>query len=174
MTARLTIVWGIPGAGKSTFARWLVSNKRFTHIDTDAGSPTAVDQAWQRTLPGHLTPEAFIEVVANHGHPVVLEYGVYVAPGATALLRRLQGLGADPWWFDGDRLAAFAAWRAENRAKPRDFKDEKWHEVVGTINANWQMVEQFFGRDRILRTIEAGPNHSPPETIYAAMLRVAA
>ncbi len=55
MTARLTIVWGIPGAGKSTFARWLASNKRFTHIDTDAGGPTAVDQAWQRTLPGHLT-----------------------------------------------------------------------------------------------------------------------
>jgi hypothetical protein len=115
-----------------------------------------------------------MEVVANHGHPVVLEYGVYVAPGAMALLRSLEGLGADPWWSDGDRLAAFAAWRAENRAKPRDFKDEKWHEVVGMINANWQMVEQFFGRDRILRTIEAGPNHSPPETIYAAMLRVAA
>jgi hypothetical protein len=170
--ASLTILWGIPGAGKSTFACWLASNKGFTHIDTDAGSATAVDHAWRRTLSGDVPPQIFVQAVARHGHLVVLEYGLYVASGAIALLQRLQEVGADPWWFDGNRLAAFAAWRAENRRKHRDFTDEKWHEGVNVINTNWRMVEQFFGRQRILRTIEVGPTHVPPETTYASMRRV--
>lgn len=73
---------------------------------------TAVDHGWLRTLSGQLTPDAFMETIANHGKPVVLEYGLYANAGGLAPLRTLQQLGPDPWWFDGIRPAAFTAWRA--------------------------------------------------------------
>jgi hypothetical protein len=170
----LTILWGVPGTGKSTFARWLADNRGFTHVDTDAvvmgrAKPTALTEAWQRTFDRAIAPAAFVETVARHGHPVVTEYGLWANAGNLALLRDLQQLGADPWWFDGYRLAAFAAWRDENRRADRNFDDEAWHRVVAVINANWQSLERLFGAARILRTVESGPRHVPPELTYAAM-----
>jgi hypothetical protein len=88
------------------------------------------------------------------------------------LLRDLREVGADPWWFDGYRLTAFAAWRKENPKAGRNFDDDAWHRVVDVINANRRQLEQFFGAERILRTIERGPTHVPRETTYAAMQRV--
>jgi chloramphenicol 3-O-phosphotransferase len=174
----LMILWGVPGAGKSTFARWLADNKGFMHVDTDAvvmgrGKPTALTNAWQRAFTRATAPAAFVEKVAGHGHPVVAEYGLWADAGNIALLKDLERLGAEPWWFDGYRLAAFAAWRNENRRAGRNFDDEAWHRVVGVINDNWQLIDQFFGAARILRTIEAGPTHVPPETTHAAMQRAA-
>src|SRR2546425_6523542 len=166
MTKTLIVVWGVPGAGKSTFARWLSNSKGFTHIETDVPVGTECDDAWRQTFSGKLKPEAFMNVIARHDHPVVLECGLYASPPAIKLLCGLKQLGADAWWFDGDRAAAFAAWRAENLYKGRKFNDEKWHEVVSVIDANWESIEQFFGHDRIVRTVESGPTHLLPETIY--------
>lgn len=47
-----------------------------------------------------------------------------------------------------------------------------WQRVVDVINANWHLLEQFFGKERILRTIEDGPTYVLPEATYAAMERV--
>jgi hypothetical protein len=174
MTKPLFVVWGVPGAGKSTFARWLSDTKGFTHIETDVERPNTVDNAWRRTLLRQITTEAFMGVAAEYDHPVVLEYGLYAVQEAITWLLRMQRLGADPWWFDGDRPAAFAAWRAENVLKGRNFTDQKWHDVVSIIDTNWQLIEQFFGQERIIRTIEAGLAHLPPEMIYKAMQRSAA
>ena len=52
--------------------------------------------------------------MAAQGHPVVWEYGMYVQPDTFDVIRRLREEGADPWWFDGDREAAFQAWRSGN------------------------------------------------------------
>jgi hypothetical protein len=171
------ILWGVPGTGKSTFARWLAENKGFTHVDTDAivtgrAKPTPLTGAWQRTYDRKLTPAAFMDLVLKQGRPVVAEFGLWAYPRNITLLSDLQQLGADPWWFDGYRLAAFAAWRKENPRAGRILEDEAWHRVVDVINANWRELEQFFGAERILRTIECGPTHVPPETTYAAMQRV--
>src|SRR5579864_3933811 len=172
----LMILWGVPGAGKSTFARWLADNKGFTHVDTDAvvmgrAKPSTLTEAWQRTFSRATAPAAFVEKVAGHGHPVVAEYGLWANDGNIALLRDLQQLGADPWWFDGARLAAFSAWRDENRRAGRNLGDGLWHQVVAEINKNWQSLDKFFGAARIVRTIETGPTHIPPETTYAAIER---
>jgi hypothetical protein len=141
------------------------------HVETDAFGETEIEVALQRTFLRELTPQAFMNLVAKHDRPIVLEYGVYAYPPAIALLRELKQLGAEPWWFDGDRDAAFAAWRDENVLKGRNFTDQKWHEVVGIINANWRLVEQFFGPNRIIRTIEAGPVRLALDEIYAMMGR---
>jgi adenylate kinase family enzyme len=41
----LMVLWGVPGTGKSHFARWLVANKGYVHAETDAGLAAALQQA---------------------------------------------------------------------------------------------------------------------------------
>ena len=165
---KLMILWGVPGTGKSTFAGWLRDNKGFTHVDTDAvatgrAKPTVLTQAWEGTYERKFAPAAFIEAIAKHGRPVVAEYGLWANAGNIELLRNLQQRGADPWWFDGYRLAAFAAWHNENPRSRPHLDDGAWQRVVDVINANWQLLEQFYGKERILRTIENGPSYASPE-----------
>jgi hypothetical protein len=120
------------------------------------------------------TPEHYIRAkqfmkVANYNpQPVVLEYGMFAYPDAIELLGTLRDAGAESWWFDGDRTAAFAAWQSENIKSSREFVDEQWHNVVKIIDANMQLIFAFFGPN-MARTIEAGPRHVPPEETLAAM-----
>lgn len=73
-----------------------------------------------------------------------------------------------PGGFDGDRTAAFNAWKAENAKASRNMSDLKWHEVVGIIDANMASLHEYFA-DRIRRTIDAGPKHVPPDETFNAM-----
>ncbi len=151
------ILWGIPGAGKSTFARWLADHKGFTHAETDQGAAAAIQHV----------------AAAQPGQPVVWEYGMWVQPDTVETVHKLKSFGAEPLWFDGDRHAAFQAWRNENITSNRPYPDQLWRDVVQKIIDNWLLVEQLFGPERILRTIESGPTHISPETIYATTERVA-
>lgn len=155
----LMVVWGVPGSGKSHFARWLVANKGYAHAETDAGLQAALEQA---------------SVALERGRPAVIEWGVYVEPNAIGTVRQWRDQGADPWWFDADpRAAAFHAWKLENRRRSRSFNDKKWYEVVDVIVRNWHLVEHFFGPDRILypvtRARDGGPQHLKGEEIDALM-----
>ena len=84
------------------------------------------------------------------------------------LLNRLRALGAEPWWFDGDRTAAKEAWLEENRKSRRAFEDWKWDEVVAVVNNNWRLIEENLG-ERVIRTIESGRYHIPPAETYRRM-----
>lgn len=90
---RVLILWGVPGTGKSTFAKYLVEERSYLHIDTDLGGAGENKAAKARHYP----------------QPVVIEYGMFTDAYGLALLGRLRDAGADVWWFDGDRAAAFAA-----------------------------------------------------------------
>lgn len=169
---RVLILWGVPGVGKSTYARWLRDDKDFTYIDTDshgAGSGR-IARAWRALLDGHSTPEQFMEVARYSPSPVVVEFGMYANPSGIAALDRFRKAGAEAWWFDGNRDAALVAWRAENVKGSRYFPtgDAKWHEVVGVINANAEQIHEFFGA-HIVRTIEAGPVHIEPDVTFSQM-----
>ena len=73
------VVWGVPGSGKSHFARWLVASKGYVHAETDAGLEAALQEAG---------------VALEQGRPAVIEWGVYVEPAAIATVRRPLALRA--------------------------------------------------------------------------------
>lgn len=150
----LTIIWGVPGTGKSHFARWMAQHKGFRHAETEVVL-NAVDQAlaW-----------------AEQGQPVVLEWGLFVQRDTIEIVRQWQKGGADLWWFDGDpRAAAFQAWKLENRKRGRPYTDDLWYRMVGRINENWLLVQDLFGSARILYTVRTGPTHLTEDAIYKLM-----
>ena len=169
---RVLILWGVPGTGKSTFAKYLVENHGYAHIDTDAGGAgdSRAAKAWQAVLNGTGTPEEFVKLARYDPQPVVMEYGLFANDQGIGLLGRLRKAGAEAWWFDGDRKAAFRAWQDENAKARPDFVDPMWHNVVAVIDANYASLEAFFGT-KMVRTIEAGPVHSAPEETFNAMFR---
>ncbi len=163
----LLVLWGVPGAGKSCYADWLVRERGFMRVDTDsmgAGS-NPVEWAWRGVIDGQTTPGIFLNVVARQPQPVVVEYGVFVQPGSVGLLTALCDAGAQAWWFDGDREAARQSWRQANVGLGRDFPEDLWDNVVGVINANRHLLAAL----NQLCTVMPGPRHLSPETIFATM-----
>jgi hypothetical protein len=162
------LTWGIPGVGKTTFANWLVSERGFVRIDSDyPNAASRLDQLWRGVLRNAVTAAGFI-AAASAARPVIVELGLYARPGTFDFLRRMTAAGADAWWFDGDRDEAFKAWLKD--APARGMQRERWEEVVSVIRDNWKLIEDFFG-PRIVRTIEAGPAHVPPEQTYKTIFR---
>jgi len=127
---RVLILWGVPGAGKTTFADWLVDNKGFIRIDSDLGGAgnSKPAMAWRAFLNRSGTPETFMKVAGYSQQPIVLELGMYATLGAIELLEQLRQAGSEVWWFDGDRDEAFKAWKLENRKSGRTFDtgERKW------------------------------------------------
>jgi hypothetical protein len=167
---RLLILWGAPGTGKSTFARYLVDHHGYVHIDTDVGGAghSKAAKAWQALLTGQGAPEDFVKSALYNPQRVVVEYGMFANRDGINLLARLRDAGAVPGWFDGDRQPAFRAWRQENAKARPHFTDPMWHSVVAVIDANMAALKDFFGAN-MARTIEAGPQHVAPDVTFGAM-----
>jgi len=167
---RVLILWGVPGTGKSTYAKHLVKHHGYVHIDTDVGGAgeSKAAKAWRAVLNGQGTSEDFVKIASYNPEPVVMEYGMFANPQGRELLRRLRDAGAEPWWFDGDRVAAFKVWQEENKKARPTFVDPMWHNVVRVIDENYAALKDFFG-DNMVRTIEAGPTHVPPEDTFKTM-----
>jgi hypothetical protein len=162
----LLVTWGIPGVGKTTFANWLVKEKGFKRVDSDYPNPaSALDQWWLSLRARKVTVPAFVAEMRRRG-PVVLEFGMYAGEGGVNAIAQLVAAGAIAWWFDGDRDEAFRAWSRD--ALGRGMALAKWEEVVSVIRGNWSMIQRFFD-SHIVRTIEAGPVHVPPEDTYRAI-----
>jgi hypothetical protein len=171
LTEPVLIIWGVAGTGKSTFARWLRDRRGFHYIDTDTvGSSSAgpLEAAWVATFNRLTPPDSFLAKAARYGRPLVAEYGLWANSENIALLSQLRDGGAVTWWFDGDRDAAFDAWRAENKRSSRAFPDQLWRDVVGMINANWQLLASFYDL-RMVQTVRPGPAHLLPEDIYEVL-----
>ena len=151
----LMVIWGVPGSGKSTFARWLVNSHGYLHAETDAGAD--VNHAL---------------VLARRGYKVVIEWGAWARQDAIDFVSGWAAEGAQAFWFNGDRDAAFKAWRHENVKSHRPYPDQLWHDVVGEIDRNWSLLQDLFGSDRMLRTVLGGPVHVPPEETYAKMEQI--
>ena len=128
-----------------------------------------MERGWNATFDRQMPPETFMDLVASHDHPVVVEFGLWAWPANIKLLSEIEQAGAEPWWFFGDRMASKQAWREENRVSSRPFPDGLWNEVVEAMDTNWRMIAKLFGQRRMLRTVEAGPVHLPPDSIYGAM-----
>jgi hypothetical protein len=150
----------------------MVEHEGFEHIDTDslAGHPfTALEHLWVEVVRRGAPAESLVSAVLAYPRAVVIEFGLWATPDNIGLMRDLKSSGASTWWLDGDREAAFQAWRNENVRSGRPFSEALWAEVVSVIDTNWALLEELYG-SAILRTVEAGPVHAPLEATFAAML----
>lgn len=129
---------GIPGTGKSAFARWLNTQYGFFHFDVDREGSFNLDE--------------ILGLMHLHNR-LVLDWGFGVwdlLEPSLAVISQLQRRGMVSWWFDGDRNAALMGFLAAG--KP----GQEWIAQVQGIDAGRKrIVEAFAGRQ--LRVIDAGP-----------------
>ena len=149
------LIWGVSGAGKSRYCRWLV-RRGYSYLDNDTiaqrmadGTSNALERFWMSTHIGQTLPEEFIK--SFEGKRVVVEFGARPDEGSLALLRRLIELGANAWWFDGDRKAALESWLDRDVPVPEEY----WRIQTRAVEAAWPRIAEIFP-SRIVRTIGPG------------------
>jgi hypothetical protein len=148
---RPLLITGLPGSGKSEFAEAL-HDLGWTFLEGDRADrwPDDVHDAWDRALDGD--DAGLLDVARRNPGGLVIEWGFPADRLPT--IKSLISRGYECWYFDGDRAAAFEAWR---NAKPT--RPEGWfHEQVDGLAAIQHRIEEVFGARRTM-TIEAGPIH---------------
>lgn len=160
---RIVLVCGIPGAGKTTYSKWLAQQKGFDHLDFDEllsgrGTPA------QLQLIGLLktSPKDFVHRLSRRGCTVI-DWGFPLA--SIPLIRELQERGISVWWFDGDREAALQSFTARGTVSREAFRNQ-----MGAIEKGWNQIKEIIG-ERVIKTVAAGPTHLAPEKIFVEMFR---
>lgn len=128
---------GIPATGKTTFSRWLVSERGYVRCPSG-----------EEIGPQFLRE---IEEAIESGAPVVVEAGFL--EGGFTLVENLTNEGFEFWWFDGDRDAALTNFlnRVGHPATAQDYTTYLAH-----VERHWERYSEHFG-DRRLDVI-SGPN----------------
>lgn len=163
----LILLWGVSGAGKSTYGRWLRDIHEYTFVEHDEaagdrGPVTKADREWLAMCGGRIRPVGF--ALSRRGEPTVVEVGFRPSTEIFGLLFELVDSGASAWWFDGDRDGAFGNWH--RREKPVD--DVFWHVQMGYVDRNWPAIAELF-RTRIVRSVGPGGVTLLPEQLDRLM-----
>ena len=154
---RPLLITGLPGSGKSEFGEAL-RDLGWTFLEGDRADswPDDVHGAWDLALEGD--DARLLEQAARHPRGLVVEWG-FPADHLPTIMS-LIGRGYECWYFDGDRSAAFEAWK---RAKPG--RPEGWfHEQVDGLAGIQDKIEEVFGARRLI-TVEPGPSHTSTEDL---------
>lgn len=152
------LVWGLSGAGKSRYCRWL-SERGYLYLDNDTiaqrindGTASELEQLWMAMRVEQVSTRDFFHAMANRR--VVAELGARPDDRSLVQLRLLMDLGASAWWFDGDRSAARESWL--DRDVPVD--EEFWRIQTAWVDMAWREIAAIF-RSRIVRTVGPGRAH---------------
>ena len=139
------LIAGIPGAGKSTFGRWLADEHNLDHIDLDR-EPYRLD-------PTTWAPRT------------VLDWGFLLA--TLPFVRSLVADGVEHWWFDGDRDAAHESFGSR---KDHPGNEGAWRIQLAAVEEHWDEIAALFA-GRIIDVISAGPTYVSNEERLAEMQR---
>lgn len=99
---RRWLITGIPGTGKTTLGEWLAAHREFVHLDFED------DVLLARVVAG---PDAFIRRVESDKRDTVINWGFDPVPYKIEFVLYLKMHQFKLLWFDGNREAAFRAFR---------------------------------------------------------------
>lgn len=153
---------GRPGSGKTEFCHWLEVNRGIKHLETD---DHAVWAAWAPRLLVNdaIQPQATHEFAVRTFSGVVVEWGFM--PQYLPQVRLLARAGFDAWFFDADEPTARQLWRARRPAEPW----EPYEAQNERLQQSWRVLTHFY-RERMIRTVEAGPVFKSFDEIAAILL----
>lgn len=151
------LISGIPGTGKTTFARWLEE-----------------EHAYRRCSRDELNGAQFLHCVehalsaADH---VVIDWGFVASdPGFSVdfpvVQRLVNEFAFEHWWFDGDRHAALASFLSRGTVVR-----EAWDAQLAGIERHWAEIAVYFS-GRILNVVSDGPRYAAQEEILASLMAV--
>jgi len=151
VSEQLIILSGIPGTGKSTYSHWLHECYDFTHHDVDVMGLPSDSLLDSRRL------------VVDWGFPAI-------EPRLTtclALIGTWTDLGAELWWFDGDREAALQSFLYRGTV-PRS----AWNVQMRGIVENWERISKVVGERvvDVIRQTDRLSNHAIFEQMFPSGL----
>ena len=154
-TADVLLIFGMPGTGKTTYSKWLVSHG-WGRIQAD-GAPRQDMEAIRAAILGDATP--FLKRRAARPAGFVVEWGHPIPE----VVWRVVALGYNAWFFGGDRNAALLSWLARHTEMQGDAG--LWHYQVACLEETWPEVCAAFG-PKMIATVFPGPRHLPPPEIH--------
>jgi hypothetical protein len=158
----LLLISGQPGAGKSTYCRWLEKEHGYTHVETDAEW-----SAWGRLLTTDLDEIGPARDVRNrlrqYGPNVALEWGFLRE--MMPRVRQLIMIGLEPWWFRADEKVAFQHYMCRSGPASAEAYQSQLEKIAGGL----QEIEKVY-RGRILNVLNADGTRMSAEEILAEML----
>jgi len=154
------LISGIPGSGKTRYAKWLEGHGWRVESDRLGPSSDSLSEGFRRAVEGDDGP---LLEAAGESPGLVVEWGfpVQALPLVEAMIRR----GYKAWYFEGDRDAALTAWTS-NWASVQP-KENWWAQVAG-LDSVLPRIRAIYV-NRIIRTVEAGPTHLAEPDIHKLM-----
>jgi hypothetical protein len=155
----LFVISGRPGAGKSTYCRWLAEHRGYVHVETDIEWDT-----WGQLL-GQMDDASAVDVrnrIRSLGPNVVFEWGFIVA--LVQRIAQLRMTGVQPWWFDGD----IEATRQSYLQRMGPVSIPAYEAQAAAIEASWPQIQRMY-RGHIVNVVSAGPTYLSPEEISATL-----
>lgn len=154
---RLVLISGIPATGKTCFGDWLARRHGFLHVDLE-DSPLSGDVL-------RMEAGAFMDKACAGRSEVVVTWGFPPDRACIAKIRELHAAGLVPWWFDGDRQAAFESFR-DRPGHPGTVP--AWVLQLARIDAAWPEIVDLYGERRI-DVIRPGRSYLDHEEIFSRM-----
>jgi hypothetical protein len=164
MLPSLLLIAGVPGAGKSSFVRWLDREQGFSALrwDEEADRP-AIEAVLALALANESAKAQAL--IRRLGERVVIEYGFQ--PGQSDHhVEALKRIGFDAWWFDVDSYDdALKAFR--KREGPTD--EEAFKRQVALIRSHRARIQRLFA-DRFIVTLRQS-KHLVPEDVWSEIVK---
>ena len=156
---KIVLLSGIPASGKSCFGKWLQKEKGFIYWDYENETLEDVGQRADIYIGTDHDFRSLLAMAGNIKNTVVIDWG-FPPDIMMNEVRWLKEMGADIWWFDGDRDVARASF-----LKRATVSEALLDIQMGKIERYWRDIKDLFG-ENMLNVISAGPVYIQPEELY--------